>query len=151
MSYFFRFESDQERSLAYIPMLVRMKLDTSGVKLSLAQWNRMPEAERRRLFELPCDNKDQASSYRELLCDLVLRYTGEPARLLELPHEPAWNNVDAVPARLIHRSTDLGLVPPSLDQWRALTAAQRFALLKLTRDGHESPNYLPALQEFALV
>jgi len=36
MSYFFRFESEQERSLALIPMLVRMKLDASGVKLSLA-------------------------------------------------------------------------------------------------------------------
>lgn len=151
MSYFFRFESDQERSLAYIPMLVRMKLDASGVKLSLAQWNQLPEPERRRLLKLPCDNKDQAGSYRELLCDLILRYTGEPARLLELPHELAWNSVDEVPARLIHRAKDLGLVPPSLVQWRALTAAQRFALLKLTRDGHESPNYLPALREFALI
>jgi hypothetical protein len=151
MSYFFRFESDQERSLAYIPMLVRMKLDTSGVKLTLAQWNRLPEPDRRRLFESPCDDKDQASNDRELLCRLVLQYTGEPARLLQLPNAAAWNNVNAVPAQLVRRARDLGLTAPSLDQWRGLTAAQRFALLKLTRDGHESPNYLPALQEFALI
>lgn len=151
MSYYFGFESEQERTLACIPMLVRMKLDTSGVKLSLAQWNQIPEADRRRLFELACDSEDQASSYRELVCQLVMQFTGESACWLPLADEPAWNNISEVPPQLVDRAKKLGIASPSINQWRELTAAQRFALLKLTRVGHESPSYLPALREFSLL
>jgi hypothetical protein len=151
MSYFFRFESEQERSLSYIPMLVRMKLDTCGVKLSLGQWNRLPEAERRRLFELPCDDCDQARSYRELLSGLVSLYTGEVIRLLQPIEVPAWLDLRSVPAQVAGRAAELGFRQPSLEQWRSLSAPQRYALLKLTREGHESANYVPALREFALI
>lgn len=151
MSYFFRFEAGMERSLALIPMLVRMKLDTCGVKLTLAQWNRLPEAERRRLLEQPCDSRDEAGAYRNSLCRLVPLYAGEEARLLPLPDTLAWNSVGEVPTQVVKRANDAHLAPPSLAQWQALGAAQRFALLKLTRDGHESPNYVPALQEFELM
>ena len=132
-------------------MLVRMKLDTSGVKLSLAQWNQLPEPDRRQLFELACSSPAEATSYRELLCDLEMRYAGEPVRLLETPQKLPWTDTEAVPAQLIQRSRDLGVTAPSLAQWRSLTPAQRFALLKLTRHTHESPRYLPALREFALI
>jgi hypothetical protein len=39
----------------------------------------------------------------------------------------------------------------ALDQWASLTPLQRFALIKLSRSGHENRNFLPALQEFDLV
>jgi hypothetical protein len=77
--------------------------------------------------------------------------TGEPARLLAVADAPAWNDVGTIPSQLIRRANELGLARPSLDQWRALTAAQRYTLSNLARDGHESPNYLLALQEFALI
>jgi|SRR5882672_862411 len=151
MSYFFRFESEQERSLALIPMLVRMKLDASGVKLSLAQWNELPERERRQLFEQPCNNATEAEVYRQRLCELVSRYTGESIRLLEVPLDPPWDNDAEVPAQLIGRAKLIGLAPPSLQQWRALSRPQRFALIKLTREGRASPHYLAAMREFELV
>jgi hypothetical protein len=36
-------------------------------------------------------------------------------------------------------------------QWSQLTPLQRFALMKLSRKGHENKNFYPALQEFGLV
>lgn len=151
MTYFFRFESDQERSLAYIPMLVRMKLDLAGVKLTLKQWNRLPERDRRRLFEFPCEGEFGAKRYRELLSVLVRVRAGESLCVLPPQKEPAWNNVREIPEQVARRAMDRGLPPPSIAQWRALSPAQRYALLKLTRDGHESRNYLPALKEFELL
>lgn len=88
--------------------------------------------------------------YRETLCEQVSRYSGEHVRLLEIPLQPLWNDLASVPAQLIDRARSVGLQPPSLQQWRALTPAQRFALVKLTRDGRASPNYLPAMREFEL-
>ncbi|MGB0562374.1 MAG: nitrate reductase associated protein, partial [Spirulinaceae cyanobacterium] len=38
----------------------------------------------------------------------------------------------------------------SLTQWQALRPDQRFALIKLSRPGHENRNFLPAMQEFGL-
>jgi hypothetical protein len=38
----------------------------------------------------------------------------------------------------------------SLTQWRGLTVLQRFALLKLTRPGHENKNFSKAMKEFGL-
>jgi hypothetical protein len=38
----------------------------------------------------------------------------------------------------------------TLQQWASLTPLQRFALIKLSRSGHENSNFLPALQEFQL-
>jgi hypothetical protein len=150
VGYFFGFESSQERALALIPMLVRMKLDTCGVKLALAQWNKLPERNRRRLFELPCESSEQATAYRSLLCELVKRHTGEDASLLP-PTVATWNDVAAVPDQVTKRAEQAGIAVPTVEQWRSLTGAQRYALLKLTREGHESLNYLPALREFALL
>ena len=121
-------------------MLVRMKLDLAGVKLTLAQWRQLPEADRRRLFEFPCEGKLGAKRYRELVSGLVRVRTGESVCLLSRPEVLAWNNVREIPEQVIGRAIDLGLPPPSIEHWRALSPAQRYALLKLTRDGHESPN-----------
>jgi len=35
-------------------------------------------------------------------------------------------------------------------QWKNLNSLQRFALIKLTRGGHENENFIPALREFGL-
>jgi hypothetical protein len=39
----------------------------------------------------------------------------------------------------------------STDQWKSLSALQRFALLKLYRPGHENKNFKKALKEFGLI
>ena len=39
----------------------------------------------------------------------------------------------------------------SKQQWKTLTQLQRFALLKLSRPGHESKNFIRAVKEFGLI
>ena len=47
MTYFFEFEADFVDSWRCIPMQVRYKLDTCGIKLKLAEWNQMNQTNRK--------------------------------------------------------------------------------------------------------
>ena len=74
----FGFESELETSLTYIPLAVRFKLDKCGIKLSLAQWNQLPEGERRNLLEAPCVNGADIARYAQALCRLIKEVIGAP-------------------------------------------------------------------------
>jgi hypothetical protein len=50
---------------------------------------------------------------------------------------------------LDERALEFGIAI-SLLQWRELTNLQRFALIKLSRPGHESKNFIKALKEFGI-
>ncbi|MGA9379085.1 MAG: nitrate reductase associated protein, partial [Phormidium sp.] len=50
----FQFEADFVNNLRCIPMVVRYKLDTCGIKLKLSHWNHFNLAEREALVDLPC-------------------------------------------------------------------------------------------------
>lgn len=146
---FFQFESDFVDNLRCIPMQVRLKLDTCGIKLKLAEWNCFTQAERAVLVELPCENPDQVSKYQSYLRELILQHTGKPATDLAIAPQPAWLNMQEIPPDVQTKATSVG-VNLTLEQWVNLTPLQRFALIKLSRSSHENANFLPALQEFNL-
>ncbi|MGL5805072.1 MAG: nitrate reductase associated protein [Xenococcaceae cyanobacterium] len=147
---FFAFEADFVDSLRCIPMVVRMKLDTCGVKLKLAHWNQFDEIEKQALIEKPCENVEESSQYREFLQNLVEKQTGVPAGELPIESNPAWLDINVVPIAIQEKATELNL-KISLEQWQQLTPLQRFALIKLSRPSHENHNFLPALKEFQLI
>jgi len=146
---FFQFEADFVESLRCIPMQVRYKLDTCGVKLKLSHWTQFSAAERQALVEKLCSG-EQASAYREFLQQLVKQHTGVTAGELPIESHPAWLNDTAIPSDLQLKTQEIG-VTITLQQWRSLTPLQRFALIKLSRPSHENKNFIPALQEFHLV
>lgn len=146
---FFQFEADFVESLRCIPMQVRYKLDTCGVKLKLSHWTQFSAAERQALVEKPCSNEEIAA-YREFLQQLVKQHTGVTAGELPIESHPAWLNDTAIPSDLQLKAQEIG-VTITLQQWRSLTPLQRFALIKLSRPSHENKNFIPALQEFHLV
>jgi hypothetical protein len=150
MSSFFAFESEQERSLTLVPMAARMKLDTCGVKPSLKQWRQLPLEVRQSFLEQRCDCPEDVAAYRQALVSAILRYAGESPATLGDPGQPDWEDLTCVPQQLVEPSSNAGVAPPTLDQWRRLTRLQRFALLKLTRKEHPSANFLPAVREFNL-
>lgn len=150
MAQFFQFESDFVESLRCIPMQVRLKLDTCGVKLKLAQWNRFEQEDREALVALPCQTASEVQSYRSLLHQLIHDRTGTPAVDLAIDPHPAWSDTAIVPDSVQAKAQEAGTVI-TLEQWSALTPLQRFALIKLSRSGHENSNFLPALKEFKLV
>jgi hypothetical protein len=64
---FFEFEADFVDSLRCIPMQVRCKLDTCGIKLKLSDWSHLTQADREALVELPCSTETEIQAYRKYL------------------------------------------------------------------------------------
>lgn len=149
-SFFFGFESELERSLTLIPMAVRFKLDRCGVKLSLAEWNQLPEAIRRKLLRAPCDDLAEVAHYRSALQRLIQDTVGAEPQLIPVAANPPWEGTE-IPRQVADKSLEMGLNSPTVAQWRGLSTLQRFALVKVTRAADDNPNFIPALREFGLI
>jgi len=145
---FFQFESDFVESLRCIPMQVRLKLDTCGVKLKLQHWHQFAEAERHACVALPCATPAEVQVYRDRLQALVTEKTGQPAKELAIDPAPPWAR--AIVPTQVREQAQAFAVQIADEQWARLTDLQRFALVKLSRPGHENQNFYPALQEFGL-
>ena len=150
MTYFFEFEADFVDSWRCIPMQVRYKLDTCGIKLKLAEWNQMNQESRQNLAILPCDTDGQIHDYRHYIQELVLQLTGKPVAELPIETHPAWMDNTAIPSSIHAKAQEIGVIITT-EAWASLTILQRFALIKLSRPSHENKNFLPALQEFKLL
>ncbi len=147
---FFQFEADFVDSLRCIPMQVRFKLDTCGIKLKLSHWTHFSPTECQALVEQPCTTKTEIQAYREVLQQLVKKYSGVPADELPVESYPAWMDEKIIPDSIKEKAEE-NSVTVTPQQWITLTPLQRFALLKLSRSNHENKNFLPAMQEFHLL
>lgn len=148
--YFFKFELDFVDSLHCIPMIVRFKLDTCGIKLKLTHWNLFSKEERLLLIQEACQTASEIKKYRQLLQDLVKKYTGEKAKEIQIDPQPPWQESNNIPQEIIAKAAELNL-KLSQKRWSELSELQRFATVKLTRSNHENMNFVPALQEFKLI
>ena len=146
----FAFEDDFVASLRCIPMAVRLKLDRSGIKLSLRQWSRFTRDDRQALLDAPCRTDAEVAAYRVRLVELVALRAKEEAKPLAEPPAPIWESALGAPAGGGQLRASVGVTPPSARAWGELTELQRFALIKLTRDNHDNVNFIPAMREFGL-
>ncbi len=146
----YAFESDFVATLRCIPMAVRFKLDLAGIKLSLRQWSRFNVADRTDLLVSPCVSTTDIAAYRARLISLIADRAGEQAKDIAVEVDPPWAKLDSVPAVVTDFARLRGVEPPVLTHWRNLTDLRRFTLLKLTREGHDNINFVPALREFSL-
>ena len=147
---FFQFEADFVDTLRCIPMQVRLKLDTCGVKLKLSHWHQLNDYERRTLVEMPCNTTQESQGYSEYLQGLVVEKTGKKAAELKIDPHPPWGNEQEIPPTTENKAAECG-VTINIEQWKNLTLLQRFALIKLSRPSHENKNFYPALKEFGLI
>ncbi len=147
----FAFESDFVATLRCIPMAVRLKLDTCGIKLTLRQWSRFSSQDRRELLMTACTSPEEIAAYRETLMDLALARAGEVARPLPPLPLSLWDEAQPSSDTVTAYARTLGLTAPTAPKWRALTALQRFALIKLTRDNHDNINFPAAMAEFGML
>ncbi len=150
MTHFFKFEADFVESLRCIPMQVRMKLDTCGVKLKLTHWHQFSQQERQTLVEMPCLTDDEVQDYEEYVQQLVINHSGTAASELPIDAAPAWMETEIIPDSVQEKAQEFELLITK-QQWETLKPEQRFALIKLSRSSHENKNFFPALQEFELV
>lgn len=147
---YFLFEEDFiERNIRCIPMIVRFKMDKAGIKLKLAEWSRFTVDERITLALKPCRNEHETRHYNIYLSDLVKDHTGKEATVLIIDNHPLWADLNSIPVMLSEKlkKFDCDL---SIQQWKNLTDLQRFALLKLCKEGHENKNFPKAIKEFKL-
>jgi hypothetical protein len=147
----FEFEADFVASLRCIPMSVRFKLDTCGIKLSLRQWSRLSLDERNWLRLAPCKRDVEVEDYRAALVDMVAVRTKQAANHLPEPADLSWAEVGTVPVSVTTFATLAGVEAPTIAAWAALSSLQRFALVKLSRDNHDNVNFIPAMTEFGLL
>ena len=150
MTTFFAFERDFIDSLRCIPMVVRYKLDTCGVKLKLNHWNDFNQQERQTLVDKSCQTPAEIEKYRTELQELVRQKTGEYAKELTIEDHPSWLNKQEIPNNVQEKVQQFDL-QLTLPQWQKLNDIQRFVLIKLSRSSHENRNFLPAIKEFNIV
>ena len=150
MNNLFEFEQDFVESLHCIPMVVRYKLDTCGVKLKLEHWNKFSQDARQQLVQNPIITPEEIMAYRSLLYELAEQYTDIPLKDLPIDDHPPWLETTELPDVVQQKAENMG-VNITLKQWQNLTPLQRFALLKLSLSSHENKNFLPALREFKIL
>jgi hypothetical protein len=147
---YFRFEEDfVEANMRCIPMIVRFKMDLAGIKLKLTEWVKFTNIEKLCLALSPANNTEQIRHYKIMLNRMIFDHTGQTGTSLEINQYPAWSVTDRVPEHLCVYLSGLNKTISS-NQWKSLTNLQRFALLKLMREGHENKNFPKALREFGL-
>lgn len=148
---YFRFEEDfVEANVRCIPMIVRFKLDITGIKLKLSEWSKFSIEERIALATWSTGNENELTNYHRYITGLIRSHTAHEATTLEIDPNPTWAVLHTVPAEIQEQAGSYGWsITPS--QWKLLTNLQRFALSKLSKPGHENKNFPKAMKEFGLI
>ncbi|MEJ0002647.1 MAG: nitrate reductase associated protein [Pararobbsia sp.] len=148
--FLFSFEAAQAEPLAFIPLGVRFYLDRCGARLSLAQWQALPEADRAALasFE-PALDEGAAWACEALLETLSQRH---PIGTIERqPPSPVDELAPpVVPATVVSQAAQHGIDGPAQAPWDQLSVARRYALTKLARKARRSDDFAAAAREFGL-
>jgi len=145
--YFFAFESDFVNTLKCVPMVVRYKLDSCGIKLKLHEWAKFSVQQKQTLAFMDCYTESEVLDYGQFVKKLVLDKFRYHASLLTEVND-SWNTLHQVPEEVQEKAKEWNCQPLTLKQWISLDTLQRFALVKLSRSGHESRNFPVALAEF---
>ena len=60
-----------DEDLTWIPRTVRTKLDRAGVRIHLADWQRLSIEDRRGLITFRCESSEDAAAFRARIAELV--------------------------------------------------------------------------------
>ena len=124
----YQYEAEFYPTLSRLPLDVRRKLDLTGIKLSLKDWQSFSIEERTILCHLAVDSADEAQALSHYVDFLSRRYFGK-ATEKTTPLDPTLWQPSNVPQPVIERSTVLGQ-PVATDEWRHWPCHDRYALYK---------------------
>ena len=141
----FQYEKAFYPNLDRLPLHVRMKLDLTGIKLSLKQWLAFHIEERIAICHLPIEQEDERQVFKDYLNFLLRQYCGVLAQELP-PMEPLWEFSDQVPAAVLERSGDNGNAV-TLGEWIKWASHQRYALYKTAVSKSEPEKFFAVLDE----
>lgn len=147
MFYRYRFESEIYPTLSRIPLHVRMKLDLTGVKISLKHWLAFSMEERAALCHLPVEIEEEKTTFVSYLDFLLRRYFGKKAVLIPPVKDPPWEDLNRIPDS-VHVMSEKAGGGVTSQEWRRWNSCQRYALFKLTGSKNEPEQFFQALHEF---
>ena len=124
----YQYEAEFYPTLSRLPLDLRRKLDVTGVKLSLQDWQALSFEERTVLCHLPCDTDDETGAFKDYLDFLLRKYTGAPIeRVAAL--DRALGGPMVVPLAVTEKSSALNRTV-TLDRWHRWPSHDRYALYK---------------------
>jgi hypothetical protein len=141
----FRYESRYYPTLSRLPLHVRMKLDLTGIKVSLDDWLSFSFAERTALCHLPCDSDEETRAFRAYLDFLSQRYRGAPPEATAILDRALWER-SRVPAAVREKSAESG-APVTAAEWLGWPSHQRYALYKTAISKSQPEAFADVLDE----
>ena len=146
MFYRFLYEAAFYPNLDRLPLHVRMKLDLTGIKLSLKDWLAFHIEERTAICHLPVDHEDEKQAFRDYLNFLSHQYCGAPAPMIPPVDPLLWEMSNRVPGPVLERSGDNGKAV-AIEEWTGWASHQRYALYKTAISRSEPEKFFAVLDE----
>jgi hypothetical protein len=124
----FCYETEFYPSLSRIPLHVRMKLDLTGIRISLKDWLAFDFAERAALCHLPCRLSDERQVFVGYLDFLSRKYYGTPVLVTTAVDSALWDRA-RLPEPVRKKSAD-SLKRITAQEWSNWQFHERYALYK---------------------
>lgn len=141
----YRYEYGYYAKLERIPLCMRMKLDLTGVKLSLGDWLAFDLAERRVLCHLPYDDREDLKTITDYLEVLAQRYLGRSVAKTQPVDESFWDRSSIPPGVLCRCPAGNAITS---EEWNRWPSHQRYALFKTATSKSEPDAFAKLLDEF---
>src|SRR5215813_3556782 len=142
----YQHESDIYPSLSRIPLHVRMKLDVTGIKISLKDWLALSIEERTVLCHLPTENEEEKKAFASYLDFLSRQYHGEPAATTAAISNSLWDSAHQVPSPVASKNAPR-MPPVTVEEWRRWKSYQRYALYKTALSKSDPEQFFAVLKE----
>jgi hypothetical protein len=141
----FLYESEFYPALNRVPMHVRMKLDLTGVKISLDDWLAFGFAERTVLCHLPIESAEEKRAFIAYLNFLSEKYCGVPAAVTDPLDSALWDTPQGVPPSVNGKSALKASVTP--EEWARWKSHERYALYKTANSKRDTEAFFALLKE----
>jgi hypothetical protein len=142
----YQHESDIYPSLSRIPLHVRMKLDLTGIKISLKDWLAFSIEERTVLCHLPVETEEEKQVFSTYLDFLSRQYRGGPVATTAAMSSSLWDSASQIPGPVAGKSAPQ-IPPVTADEWRRWKSHQRYALYKTALSQSNPEQFFAVLRE----
>lgn len=145
MFHHFRYEAEFYPLLSRIPLHVRMKLDLTGIKISLKDWLAFDLAERAALCHLPCRLPDERQVFIGYLDFLSRKYFGSPVVVTRALDSTLWDK-SQLPEPIRQKSAD-SLERITAQEWCNWKFHERYALYKTATSQSQPDAFAQVLEQ----
>ena len=137
-------EADYYPTLSRLPLHVRMKLDLTGVKISLKDWLSLVSPSERFCAICPCASDEEKAVFTAYLDFLSQKYRGVPVQMTEIMDSALWEQ-SLVPEPVRKKSAESGVV--TTNEWLGWQSHQRYALYKTAISKSQPEAFADVLDE----